>query len=899
MKKRLLLSNLLIIFAACSFGQWASGGTQVSFSADNHHRPFVSSIPGGGNYATWMSTDTTASQTNSIRLNAFSSNGNLLSGWTSGGNIISTTGDFYAPQLITSEDSSVIVAWYGYPNSSSYTEVYVQKYSKAGVALWNGGTPVQVTQDTDYVYEYPIIITDKSNGVFIVYERFDSVIDPSSTDIFLQHIDSTGNVASGWSPASAPVAVTPNVREYYPQLALTPDLSSVFVVYGEGLVGSTALIMNKFNASNGALASGWVTGGLTISPGPDVYPDINHDLKLYTDNANNAVVFWIEARLTGNGEVYMQQVSPSGNTLLTTDGNFVAGDVASGNGIDYLEVTQDIDKNFLVTFNNLINFNDVSAMRIEPNGNILFDDTLVTTGGYSAYPLAVSDGKRGMYIFYENTDNPQKLYVIGLDSMGEQYAHWALPGSSFGDISTYDGFEPNYDFNAASTDSSRAVVSWTRVLPSGLFGLFTCNLLNDGSVCTEQALALTSGSNKSVCYGSTDTLSASATGGNPPYQYAWRAAGDTLSCTTCQSPVFIATQNSTFIVTITDADLYSISDTVRYTISGGNVQITSSGVDTFCQGSMVTLSTTFSATGYQWTRNGGNISGANTDSYVVADTSGNYQLAVIETGGCPGASNVINVYVKPGIMAIINPSGPINICTGNATPLHANAGTDYIYNWLLDGTSIGVFSGNGGISASVAGTYEVVVTNQYNCSDTSNAVVVNINALPIVYFPTGAGDTLCSNGSSITLTGGSPDGGIYSGTGVSSDSIFNPASAQVGVNEITYTYTGPNTCSNTAYEPILVENCSGINSVTNEGSITLYPNPANESITLESDAFVGVKTYPAVYDINGKVIPLAFEWDGNKIKINTANLSGGVYLVRLDMNGALINKRFIKVEQTP
>ena len=897
MKKWLLLSTLLISFVGCTFAQWASGGTQVSFSADNHHRPFVSAFPGGGYYATWLSTDTSQAQKNSIRLNAFSANGSLLSGWTNGGNIISPAGDFYAPQLITSEDSSVIVAWYGYPDTASHTEVYVQKYSIGGVALWNGGAPVQVTQDTNRIYEYPFIVSDKNKGVFIVYERFDSVIDPSSTDIFLQHIDSTGNVAAGWNPASTGVAVTPNVREYYPQLALTPDQSSVYVTYGEGLIGSTSLMLNKFNVSNGALSSGWPSGGLTISSGPDVYPDINHDLKLYTDNANNAVVFWIEARLTGNGEIYMQQVDPSGNSLLTAGGIFVAGDVASTNGVDYLQVTQDADKNFLVTFNNLVNFNDVSAMRIKPNGTVLFNDTLVTTGGYSAYPQSVSDGKRGMYVFYENTNTPQKLYAIGLDSLGRRYANWALPGSSFGRISTYDPFEPNYDFSAASTDSSKAVIAWTRLLPSGLYGLFTCNLLHDGSVCTEQPLAPNTASNQSVCYGTRDTLNATASGGNAPYQYTWRAVGDTLSCTNCQSPSFVATQNSTFIVTITDADLYSESDTIRYTVTGGNnVTINSSGPDTFCQPHTVTLSTSFSATAYQWTLNGNNITGATSNSYTVSDSSGNYQLAVTETGGCPGISNIVGVSVSAGVASILTPSGPINLCAGNSTFINANVGPNFIYEWVLDGRTIATPGGNGYISASLAGTYYVIITSQGGCSDTSNTVVVNILPLPIVFFPTGAGETLCSNASAITLTGGSPAGGIYSGNGVTSDSIFNPANAQSGVNEITYTYLGPNNCSNYATEPIVVESCNGINSVSLENAIALYPNPTTGSVTLESDLFEDTKIYPVVYNIDGKVIELINESDGNTVKINTSNLAAGIYLVRLDINGNSISKRFIKAE---
>ena len=214
----------------------------------------------------------------------------------------------------------------------------------------------------------------------------------------------------------------------------------------------------------------------------------------------------------------------------------------------------------------------------------------------------------------------------------------------------------------------------------------------------------------------------------------------------------------------------------------------------------------------------------------------------------------------------------------------------------MDGRTLANLAGNGAISASLAGTYYVIITNQGGCSDTSNTVVVNILPLPIVFFPTGAGETLCANGSPVTLTGGSPAGGIYSGTGVTADSIFNPVNAQLGVNDITYTYLGPNNCSNYATEPILVESCNGINILNLEESIALYPNPTTGSVTLESDLFQGKKVTPVVYDIDGKVMKLLYEADGNKMKLNASNLITGVYIVRFDIDGNMLNKRFVKAE---
>ena len=87
------------------------------------------------------------------------------------------------------------------------------------------------------------------------------------------------------------------------------------------------------------------------------------------------------------------------------------------------------------------------------------------------------------------------------------------------------------------------------------------------------------------------------------------------------------------------------------------------------------------------------------------------------------------------------------------------------------------------------------------CTSVAYPITVTINALPTVTCPGNA--TYCSNDPAFTLTGGSPTGGSYSGTGVSAG-MFNPATANPGINVITYSYTAPNTCSNTCTFDITV-----------------------------------------------------------------------------------------------
>lgn len=120
----------------------------------------------------------------------------------------------------------------------------------------------------------------------------------------------------------------------------------------------------------------------------------------------------------------------------------------------------------------------------------------------------------------------------------------------------------------------------------------------------------------------------------------------------------------------------------------------------------------------------------------------------------------------------------------------------------------GTFSGPG-VTANTfnpstvgAGTHSITYTytDGGGCTGSVSQSVV-VNPLPTVTFAAQSG--VCVNGSSFSLSGGSPAGGNYSGPGVSAG-VFNPSSAGVGVHTLTYSYTNGNGCTNTASTTIQV-----------------------------------------------------------------------------------------------
>lgn len=124
-----------------------------------------------------------------------------------------------------------------------------------------------------------------------------------------------------------------------------------------------------------------------------------------------------------------------------------------------------------------------------------------------------------------------------------------------------------------------------------------------------------------------------------------------------------------------------------------------------------------------------------------------------------------------------------------------------------------------------AGTYSVryEFTNANGCKNTATSTIL-VNALPNVQLSSFA--SKCINSGLLTLSGGTPAGGSYSGTGVSGNS-FNPAVSGVGTFTITYSYSDANGCGNSATQTITVNDLPTVNAGTyaavcqNSGGVTL------------------------------------------------------------------------------
>ncbi|MNU91103.1 Protease 1 precursor [compost metagenome] len=277
---------------------------------------------------------------------------------------------------------------------------------------------------------------------------------------------------------------------------------------------------------------------------------------------------------------------------------------------------------------------------------------------------------------------------------------------------------------------------------------------------------------------------------------------------------------------------------------------------------------------------------------VAGSTPGTYAITYNATGtvACPtsGSSSTVNITITSSPDATFTYTQTA-YCVDATDPapvfgVGANGGVFSSTTGLNINSNSGVID----LSASTAGTYTVTNTIAASgaCPTVSGTYNVTVNALPNVTLA--ALTDVCIYHNAFTLTGGTPVGGTYTGTGVNAGS-FNPATAGLGTKTITYSYTDANNCSNTATNTILVDECLGLEDNA-FSAVSVYPNPTDGKLTLSG---LSEETAFKVISVSGQVV-LNGNVSNTADTIDLSVFENGIYLIQLTQGQAIQTIRIIK-----
>ncbi len=138
----------------------------------------------------------------------------------------------------------------------------------------------------------------------------------------------------------------------------------------------------------------------------------------------------------------------------------------------------------------------------------------------------------------------------------------------------------------------------------------------------------------------------------------------------------------------------------------------------------------------------------------------------------------------------------------------------------------------------------------------------------------------------------------FSAMGPITQMITIPASAEIGVTKIRIgmsALSSPISCPTAAFFGEYEDYCVylgptlGIDDNTLTSSISLYPNPVNTELFIQSDADIN---QIRIYSSDGKLIINNDNYDGTPI--NTSQLNKGIYIVNMTVNNTVVTKKFVK-----
>ncbi len=260
------------------------------------------------------------------------------------------------------------------------------------------------------------------------------------------------------------------------------------------------------------------------------------------------------------------------------------------------------------------------------------------------------------------------------------------------------------------------------------------------------------------------TLTATPSGGT------WSGTGVTAA------GLFTPSSAGTFNLTYTYTNGCAGSDAVVITVNP--LPTANAGADISLCNQPVATTLTGSPAGGTWSGTGitnpsGQFTPFATGSFPVVYTVTNFN-------GCAGRDTMI-----------VNVINPTSSNAGADQTICADAANIQLTGTPAGGTWTGTAITSAGLfDPTTAGTFPMVYTFGTGSCLTRDTMRFVVNPLPTVN--AGADFSVCQNGAASNHTG-TPAGGTWTGTGITSGGVFTPATAGAGTHTLTYTYTHPST----------------------------------------------------------------------------------------------------------
>lgn len=398
-------------------------------------------------------------------------------------------------------------------------------------------------------------------------------------------------------------------------------------------------------------------------------------------------------------------------------------------------------------------------------------------------------------------------------------------------------------------------------LPAGTYtvtvtGSGNCSATASAIVSSTSAPAITTSATNAGCNSNSGSATVSITSGTAT-AYNWSNGATTATASN------LAAGNYT--VTVTGNGNCTVSASVTVNTTGG-VAISATSTNTSCgnQNGTATVSiTSGNATSFNWSN------GATTSSLTNL-AAGNYTVTVNDAGGCSATASV--TIGGSGANSVVISADDSTICSSDTARVCAPSGyASYLWNTGATTSCINVRQ---------AGNYYVTVTDNGNCTATSNRLAITVLPSPPVSISVNNDSLLAYNSSGYQWF---LNGNLIPGATTPLWVATQPGSYTVQV-------TGANGCKATSL-PVVI-NVTGVTELEKE-TINIYPNPNSNGSWNLSVSKSWLNGQYEIFDAEGRLISRA--GIQNELSAINVSVASGVYVIKLTAGSRSATYKLIKL----
>ena len=285
--------------------QWGAAGIAVCTATGSQVTSAIVSDGVGGAIITWGDFRPGATQ------DIYAQRVNLAGAaqWTVNGvGVCTAANDQTVPRIIGDGAGGAIIAWQD--ARAAAADIYAQRLTPAGTALWTAnGLGVCTLANSQ---EVPALCGDGANGAIVAWQDFRNGV---TYDIYVQRVSGAGSVQ--WTSGGLTICAATS-SQTSPSID-TDGTGGAIVAWQDFRGGANYDIYAQRVTGGGAPL--WTTDGVAVAAAAG---DQTGPLVL-SDNANGAVVCWMDQRFSTATDLFAQRLTPAGSAQWTSGGTTISG----------------------------------------------------------------------------------------------------------------------------------------------------------------------------------------------------------------------------------------------------------------------------------------------------------------------------------------------------------------------------------------------------------------------------------------------------------------------------------------------------------------------------------------------------------------------------------------------